>query len=394
MFHSAGDVGDVQPMVDPTSDPQAIRPKVLVWRAGWLAGSETFIRAQTESLSRWEGVAVGVQKVESGLARDADIVVYGASEVDRVRRSLFRWTGASRPLRRVVECIQPDIIHAHFATDAVLIAPLARRMKIPMVVTLHGFDVTEAPSRPGLKGRVFRFRLRRLLRQTSLLLAVSEHIAQATRLLGAEASRIRTQPIGVRVPHALEQVAEEPDWDVLFVGRLVQKKGVDDLLRAVASLNKGNLRVAIVGDGVLARELESLAAELGVTVNFLGNRSRETVVRLMHAAGVLAVPSRTSVGGDSEGLPTVILEAFAVGLPVVATRHAGIPEAVVDGVTGLLVDEQSPLQLAAAIDRVLSDRSLRTRVVMSAFDSVKQNFNLRTRTAELEAIYDEVATAR
>jgi colanic acid/amylovoran biosynthesis glycosyltransferase len=147
-----------------------------------------------------------------------------------------------------------------------------------------------------------------------------------------------------------------------------------------------------VGDGPDRRIHEARARELGVEAEFLGWRTPEEVGRFMAAARVLCVPSRRAENGDAEGLPTVILEALACGLPVVGTRHSGIPEAIGAG-GGLLADERDVQGLARHLTAVLGDDDLWRRLSAGGRDNARHNFDARRQTAELEGFYDEVLAA-
>src|SRR5262249_8943590 len=158
-------------------------------------------------------------------------------------------------------------------------------------------------------------------------------VRQRAIALGADPAKIRVHHIGVPLPVALPAAADpaaagEKEWDVAFVGRFVEKKGLDDLVEALGMIRDLKPRALFVGDGPLATPIRARAAELGLDATFTGALAPAEVAHRLAAARLLAAPSKTARNGDSEGLPTTILEASAHGLPVVATRHSGIPEAV------------------------------------------------------------------
>jgi glycosyltransferase involved in cell wall biosynthesis len=222
-----------------------------------------------------------------------------------------------------------------------------------------------------------------------MLLAVSGPIREAAIRRGADPAKIRVHHTGVPVPPP--PTPSEAKWDVIFVGRFVDKKGVDDLLTALSLLDRP--RALFVGSGPLAEPMRAYAAQLRVDATFLGPQDPPEVARHLSAARMLAAPSRTAADGDSEGLPTTILEAAALGIPAVSTRHSGIPEAVVDGRTGLLGPERDPSALAADISRLLADDDLRRRLGAEARIHVETHFDLRKQSARLEDLYAEVAAA-
>jgi colanic acid/amylovoran biosynthesis glycosyltransferase len=144
------------------------------------------------------------------------------------------------------------------------------------------------------------------------------------------------------------------------------------------------LELSIVGDGPARADLERRAKAAGVKASFHGWLPEKKVHAAMRRAMLLAVPSRTAGGGDSEGLPTVIMEAMALGVPVIATRHAGIPEIVSDGVTGLLVPEADAIALAGAITALTDDSNLAGRLRGEAYADVRARFDADRQSALLE----------
>jgi colanic acid/amylovoran biosynthesis glycosyltransferase len=145
---------------------------------------------------------------------------------------------------------------------------------------------------------------------------------------------------------------------VLTIGRLVEKKGVADGLRAIAWARRRGveLRYTVIGDGPLRGRLEALAGELGIddAVRFVGWQVQDAIVEALYGHDVLLAPSVTAQDGDQEGIPVTLMEAMATGMPVVSTRHSGIPELVEHGCSGLLADEGDYAALADALIR-LSD---------------------------------------
>jgi glycosyltransferase involved in cell wall biosynthesis len=178
---------------------------------------------------------------------------------------------------------------------------------------------------------------------------------------------------------------------IVHVARLVEKKGTADLITAVHRLQRDlpDLRLDVLGDGPLRGDLERQVRELGLErhVTFAGATAHAGVLDAVRGAAVVAVPSVTARSGDTEGLPQAVLEAGALGRPVVATVHAGIPEAVDDGGTGLLVPERSPDELAAALRAVLTDHGAAERLGAAARVRVARDFSLTTQSARLRALY-------
>ena len=147
-----------------------------------------------------------------------------------------------------------------------------------------------------------------------------------------------------------------------------------------------------VGQGSLTAKLQTLTKQLGIErrVRFLGAQPHEQVLQLMQQAEIFALPSQVAESGECEGLPIVILEASACGIPVVSTYHSGIPEAMIDGETGFLVSEKDDRSLADRLDMLLSDRTLGKKMGQQGRDLIDEKFNIRKQTAKLETIYDSL----
>jgi colanic acid/amylovoran biosynthesis glycosyltransferase len=359
-------------------------PVVAIWRSVLLPGSETFIRGQADALSRWRPAFLGAVKLASPLARDTDVTAPGAWTF-----RLLRLTGRSARIRTLLKDLDPAVVHAHFGGDGWLISRTATRLGVPLIITLHGQDVTRQPAAPGLRGLRYRRNLRTAFGRAAVILAVSEFIRQQAIALGADPAKVRVHHTGVPAPAV--GAAVEKKWDVLFVGRFVPKKGLDDLVEALAAIDEPRPRALFIGAGPLADEIRKRAADLGLDATFAGAQDPAVVARSMAEARVFVSPSKTAPDGDSEGLPTTIVEAARLGVPTVSTRHSGIPEAVRHGETGLLGDEGDRAALAGNIRRLLRDDALRSRLGEQARRTADAHFDLATQTARLERVYDTVA---
>lgn len=248
-----------------------------------------------------------------------------------------------------------DILHAQFGH----LAPLAERLiakggvRAKLVASFRGADTTShLPRNPTAYRRVFE--------HGSLFLPVSEDLRALLLAAGSPPGRTHVHRSGVdlrRFEFATRTRAPDEPTEVLFVGRFVEKKGIRDALGAVARAlgqvpalpdGRPSVRLTLIGGGPLEAELRGLAGELDVrdSVRFAGPSDADGVAAVMRASHLLLAPSVTAASGDKEGVPNVIKEAMASGMPVLATRHGGIPELVDDGVSGYLVDEHDVDALA------------------------------------------------
>jgi glycosyltransferase involved in cell wall biosynthesis len=281
------------------------------------------------------------------------------------------------------------VVHAHLGGDGWLISRSAVQLGIPLVVTLHGRDVTTQSTTPGMRGARYRRNLRKAFDRATIVLAVSEFIRQKAIDLGADPAKVRVHHTGVPIPPAPLPVPKK--WDVVFVGRFVEKKGIDDLIEAVGMIEAPRPRTLFIGDGPLEEPMRERAAALGLDATFLGFQESAVVRRCLTESRIFVSPSKTAPDGDAEGLPTTILEAASLGLPTVSTYHSGIPEAVLHGETGLLCDEGDRPSLARNIQRLLTDDALRMRLGRQARRHVEAHFDLPKQTRLLEEIYETAA---
>ena len=197
---------------------------------------------------------------------------------------------------------------------------------------------------------------------------------------GIDVSRIESQP-HVEYPVPL----------IVSVGRLVEKKGFPFLLQAAAVLHGRGVQfeLIIVGDGPMRDELERMASGVGLRekVVFAGHLTQEQIAHVYRRADAFCLASIVAKDGDRDGLPNVILEAMAYGVPVVASNLSAIPEAVIHEETGLLASPGSANELATQLERVLSDRDLRSRLISNARQKVEEEFDLRKNTVRLGALF-------
>jgi glycosyltransferase involved in cell wall biosynthesis len=372
--------------------------RVLIYAPRVLPPSQTFIAEQARALQRWQPLLTGRQLDPRGPDVHELLAPGGPPDPSRSTVLRQRITRRVAHLPSVVTETRPDLIHAHFLTGGIDVTTTLALLPCPLVVTGHGFDVTEY----GTIGRTLRpdkLRLghlrRKLVRRRDVhFLTVSHFLADELVSLGADPSQVAVHYTGIdtdyfRPPKNRPATPDPPV--VLFVGRLVQKKGAEDLLTAFAHLT--NLPVApllrVIGDGPERTHLEAVAKQLRVDVRFDGNQPPTVVRDALRDATVLCVPSRTDPRGDREGLGMVFLEAQAMAVPVVATTSGGIPEAVSDGTTGLLVPEGDVARLAEALRACLRDSDLHRRLAAAGRPWVLKHFDLRRQTQRLESMYDE-----
>jgi colanic acid/amylovoran biosynthesis glycosyltransferase len=361
-------------------------PRVLIFKETLLPASETFIVAQIDALKRYQALLCGLERCRPSLSLDLDQLVldehpgvFGA-----LRAKLYRKTGIAPLFHGRARRFRPDLIHAHFASGGCSAISLSRSLRVPLIVTLHGADVTVRGSNST--------RYHELAKQAALFICVSEFIRNRALELDFPAAKLIVHYIGIDRILFAPSVTTAKASGVLFVGRLVEKKGCEYLLRAMRLVQNDAVdsELTVIGDGPLRFILESLARKLQIRCRFLGVQSSGTVREMLQTSRVFCVPSITAADGDSEGLGLVFAEAQSMGVPVVSTWHGGIPEVVSAGKTGLLVPERDHEALADALLAVLTDDRLWERLSRASHADIAERFDLTTQTAILEIIYDRV----
>ncbi|MDJ0677984.1 MAG: glycosyltransferase [Calothrix sp. MO_167.B42] len=368
--------------------------KIIIYRDNLLPFSETFIPAQVENFSSYTGFYVGTLRPQGKIfpiPQDRSIVLSDFVKLPAIHKRLFILTGLANPswFNRLRE-LSPTLIHAHFGFDGLWALPISKRLNIPLIVTFHGYDITT--TNHGKLYQLYLWQRQKLFKEARCCIAVSEFIRSKMIQKGCPSDKIIVHYIGVDVDKFRVHHSHNREPIVLFVGRLVEKKGCEYLIRAMAQVQSvaPNLKLVIIGDGELRSTLEQQAKKLLTNYCFLGVQSSDAIREWMNNALLLAAPSVTSSTQDTEGLPISILEAYAMELPVVASVHAGIPEAVVHKETGFLAPEKDWQALAENILTLFRNPQLRESFAKAGRKCVEQKFNLKLNTAKLEAIYDRI----
>lgn len=370
------------------------RPTVLIFRKRLLPWSETFIAAQGRALTRYHPVFVGYTHDPGGASyldgcQRIVLADYDVAPGIPLGKALLKTTGrVPRRWLRALRATRPRLLHAHFATSAQPAARLAAALRIPLVMTFHGHDIAKTP-----RTRAHAEQRRALFASIERAIAVSDFIAGRLREAGCPEEKIVVHHIGVDTDR-FTPGSEPAPQRILFVGRLVPKKGLDHLLRAFPAVRARvpDAELVVVGDGPLRSAHEALARELGVPARFVGVQTPDEVRAWLQRSRVLAAPSVVTAEGDAEGLPVTIMEALATGLPVVGFPSGGSADGVKQGETGLLVEPGDEAALADALVQALGDDALHARMRAASRRFALEQFSITRQAARLETIYDEVST--
>jgi glycosyltransferase involved in cell wall biosynthesis len=294
-----------------------------------------------------------------------------------------------------VRKLNPILVHAHFGPDGVRAMPLARALRVPLIVTFHGYDATvkdDYARRSFYSHRVYIRRRGLLKREARLFIAVSNFIREKLLEQGFAPNKVVVHHIGVDTELFRPDPAVTREPVVLFVGRLVEKKGCEYLIRAMGRVQtmRPEVEMVVIGDGPLRPALERLAKETLRRYRFLGTQPPISVRAWMNRARIFSAPSITAESGDSEAFGLVFAEAQAMELPVVSFASGGVPEAVAHAETGFLVAERDWNSLADHVLLLLENDALRDTFGEAGRRRVHTLFNLRKQVDALEEIYQRV----
>jgi colanic acid/amylovoran biosynthesis glycosyltransferase len=368
------------------------KPKIIVYRDHLLPLSETFIRAQGEGLRHFQSFYLGMRS-ENGLELPADrtYVLNSRNAFGYCREYMLKFGALPFALDKIVRSVSPALVHAHFGRDASHILPLIRAKRLPFFVTFHGWDATannetigESPS-----GRRYLRRRNEIGATATRIIAVSQFIANSLVKQGLPKNKIVVHYIGVDTRTFTPDSTVERKNVVLFVARLVEKKGCEFLIRAMKEVQTAipTAELVVIGDGPLRAQLTDMARKSLSNVSFLGTQPVSSVRTWMNRARVFCVPSIIARSGDAEGFGMVFLEAQALGTPVVSFTSGGVPEAVSHGTTGFLAPERDWRQLAKFIIELFRNGALWNRLSTAAKERVQQSFDLNHQCGLLEELY-------
>jgi colanic acid/amylovoran biosynthesis glycosyltransferase len=365
----------------------------------WLPRTETFIWQTLRKLHRFPPLVLAdrLENTDSFPLPAGEFASFTTSR-PLWSKAWARLTGSYAPVHYpgAIEALQARdiaVTHVHKGFRALVTREFTREIDRPLIVSFYGSDVSHAAFlRRAEKG------YRELFAQARFLLAEGPALRQRLIELGAPAGKIRIQRIAI---DPADYPFRERNWDgnrdvkFLFIGRLVDKKGLAFGLRALAEAGGGfPWRLTVIGDGPLRASLASLAARLGIQdrVDFVGYRTLDEMRAALQTHDILLQPSHVAADGDSEGgAPTVLLEAQACGLPVVSTTHADIPYVTVPGESAWIAPEGDVAALAGLLRRAAGEADSWGAMGRAGRAKVVAHHDVHREAAALEDLYAEAA---
>lgn len=356
--------------------------RVLVYRRKFLPKSETFIYEQL----------IGHKRVQTAvLARQKHFnrkqFPYSPVYVKKRFKGLAQWLK-----KKKFGCL-----HARFGPAGVEILPYARKAKLPLITSFHGFDATKRVR----ESSSYRRQLKKLFRKGTAFTVVSDHMKKRLVRLGCPKHKITLIRSGIdfnKFPMQPQHPVKNGAFRLLSVGRLTEKKGMDTLIKAFSRVVRQypNATLTIVGDGEEKQKLRRMIKKrnLGGSVKLRGAMPHREVQRELANCHLFVIACKTAKNGNQEGIPNVLMEAMASGRPVISTYHAGIPELVEHEVTGYLVPEKSSGRLAKMIQHVLGRTDEWPAIAARARAKVESNHDIQKQRARLEDLYVSVLKKR
>jgi colanic acid/amylovoran biosynthesis glycosyltransferase len=371
------------------------KPTVIIYSDYLLGNTETFVKEQVGAISDYATVYAGSRRIPGLQLPEEQVHILNRGGFwGRSSELAFKLTGYAPEFMKRLHALDAVLLHAHHGPNGLKALPIVRNLKIPMVVTFHGSDITITDLRHEKTYLGFRHYLankKKLRTSNATFLAVSKFVQQKLLDQGFPAERVHLVYTGIDI-EKFRPDSTETRPIILVVGRCVEFKGQEYAIRAAAEVQKQlpEAELVLIGDGPLRADLQNLAKQLLRRYQFLGARNAQQVREWMSRSSLLCMPSVTTPSGAAEGFGMVVAEAQAMGKPVVAFRSGGIPEIVDHGVTGFLAEERDYKTLAEYLLVVLQDEELKKRFGFAGRERMLRMFDLQQCTRKLQKIYASV----
>ena len=363
------------------------------------------IYRQITALERFRPIVVAQKREEEARFPFSPVEIVGKPPTHFLRRFWFKqlqnapWqisSGEQQQLRTILDRYDAQLLHIYFGHIAVHLLPLILSWPRPSIVSFHGADVMVDMEKPA-----HRDATEKMMEAVRLVLVRSRSLRDAVIRLGCPERKIRIHRTGIPVaetPFVRREWPADGAWRLVQAGRLIEKKGFATSLRAFAEFASRypEATLTIAGEGPLQQRLQSQARDLGITekVFFRGFISQKELRELFNSSHIFLHPSETGADGNQEGVPNSMLEAMATGLPVFATIHGGIPEAIENDRTGILVAERDHRALAEQLLELVQSGDRLSELAQRGAEAVAEKFNDKKQVRLLEDFYFEAMNER
>lgn len=381
-----------------------MKHKVLIFNDNFLKYSETFIYNQLLGVKeQFKVVVLTNKRLSEEMFTNEKVHVIPFDLIQKVQRitNPFKFqTSFEAKIQKVVGVEKPDLIHVHFGHNSLKMIPIAQKLDIPMLVTFWGSDASKR-----LRDKRYVRRLKEFYHYPNIV-CCSMELRNNLKKIGLNVKNTKVHYAGVSVDKFSYNNRKPPAQKLndgeklvfLQVARFVEKKGHEHTMQALHDFLKKQpdptlFEFRLIGDGPLLKITRNRVKKHGLSdvVKFLGLKSSEEVQQEMAASDFLLQHSIVANDGDMEGLPIVIMEAMATGLPVISTYHSGIPELIKDGENGFLVEEKDVASYTKKLEGLISIQD--TRLNENARLTIEKKFNLDIQNEKLVELYTRLINA-
>ena len=377
------------------------RPVVVHYCATFLKPEMLHIYRQLSGIEKFRTVVFAQKRENAAQFAVSEIEIIPKPRTHWLRRIFVKqlrtappqiYASEARRILRELERVQARAMHIYFGHIGVHLLPLMAISPIPIIVSFHGADAMV-----DLDKKAYRVAMQTMLQKVALVLVRSQSLADRLIALDCPAEKIRIHRTGIpldQFPFRQRTPPADGAWKLVQACRLIPKKGLHTSLRAFAKFQERYPQASftIAGEGALREDLIDFARTMDppLNVNFTGFLQQEKLRELFAEAHFFLHPSEIGRDGNQEGVPNSMLEAMASGVPPLATFHGGIPEAVENGVSGILAKEGDHETLAAGLLSLAENRERYEAMSREAARAVREKFELSAQIATLESFYDEV----
>lgn len=370
---------------------------ILMYADAFGGNTTTFINNEVEYLSKKHNFTFAcIVKKDSGIFKFNNVVKLSFKNsflskiLDKLDISLsYKNQNFSKELNNLIERINPDIIHCHFGKEALKIIDNIQNKNIPIVVHFHGYDASSA-----LKKKSYIKRLKQILAKDNIYpIFVANYLRKNLEKSNIAIKNDQILHCGINLSkfNSVNPHINKENFIFLQVSSLVEKKGHEYTIKAFSKFlnkqKKKNFKLILTGDGERKETLKELVDQLDLNnyVEFTGFVTPEEAIELMKQANVFVHHSITASNGDQEGIPTAIMEAMAMKLPILSTKHSGIPELVENNVNGFLVEEKDINNYALKMEEILTWKNLDINR-----DVIENDFEMSIHNKTLESLYEKI----